>query len=75
MRSRPLGPDRNASISQLPPARAVSRLGVNDERTHIQEAAMDTLFVLALFLTRLLIPVAILLAVGTLLTGVLARKL
>jgi len=36
---------------------------------------MDTLFVLALFLTRLLIPVAILLAVGTLLTGVLARKL
>ena len=36
---------------------------------------MDTLFVLALFFTRSLIPVAILLMVGTLLTRAAARKL
>jgi len=35
---------------------------------------MDTLIVLALFFTRWLIPIAILLAVGTLLTRVAARK-
>ncbi len=68
-------PDKNASISQLPSPWDASRLMVDDEWTHIQEAAMETLFVLALFFTRWLIPIAILLAVGTLLTRVAARKL
>jgi hypothetical protein len=46
---------------------------VEDERTHKQEAAMNTLLILAFFITRLLIPIALLIGAGTLLSRAAAR--